>query len=366
MRIRRITLQNFRNIALAELEFRGEQQFFVGPNGQGKTNLLEAIGFITALRSFRTTDTKLLIAHGESEAALACELEHERFKETRIVVKWRAGGKEVSCDGERVTRLGEYLGRFPTVVFSSQDQQLIRGLPALRRRWLDLTLSAMDASYLQSLQTYHRALDERNSLLKRDSGASEISSFEHLLAASAGELSVKRAAGVRCLGDHARSEYAAIAGVDEEAEVVYDASSPAVTPAEWQAVFEKNRPRDVLMKTTLAGPHRDDCELKLGGRPARDFGSEGQQRSLVLALRLAQTRYFRDRSGVQPVLLTDDVLNELDPERRRRFWASLGAERQIIATGTALPDAELGSWQVFDVAQGAFNESAVGDAAAGT
>lgn len=364
MRFRRITLQNFRNIGLAELEFRGAQQFFLGANAQGKTNLLEALGFITALRSFRTTDTKLLIAHGEAEAALACELEHERFGESRVVVKWRSGGKEVTCDGERISRLGDYLGRFPTVVFSSQDQPLIRGVPALRRRWLDLTLAAMDASYLQSLQTYHRALEERNSLLKRAGAVGEITSFEHLLAASAAELCAKRAVGVAQLNQHTRTAYADIAGADEEAALDYDANSTVSTADAWQALFEKNRPRDLLMKTTLVGPHRDDIELTLSGRTIRDYGSEGQQRSLVLALRLSQVAYFRERCGVQPVLLTDDVLNELDPERRRRFWASLGTERQVIATGTTLPDAELGSWQVFDVVKGGFVENPVSSAGA--
>jgi DNA replication and repair protein RecF len=232
-------------------------------------------------------------------------------------------------------------------------------VPGLRRRWLDLTLAAMDASYLQALQTYHRALDERNSLLKREKPAAEINSFEHLLAASAGELSVKRAAGVKVLNDYTRASYEAIAGADERAELSYDPNAPASTAEEWQALFEKNRARDVMMKTTLAGPHRDDCELKIDGRAVKDFGSEGQQRSVVLALRLAQTAFFRDRSGVQPVLLTDDVLNELDPERRRRFWGSLGGDRQIIATGTVLPDAELGAWQVFDVLNGAFAENVV-------
>ena len=135
MRVLRITLQHFRNIPFAQLAFAGRQQFFVGANGQGKTNLLEAAGFVSALRSFRAADTRMLIAHGQTEAAVACEFEHETFAVTKLVIKLRAGGKEVWCDGEKMNRLGDYLGRFPTVVFSSQDQQLVRGAPALRRRW---------------------------------------------------------------------------------------------------------------------------------------------------------------------------------------------------------------------------------------
>ncbi|MBC8012264.1 MAG: hypothetical protein H7067_19455, partial [Burkholderiales bacterium] len=124
--------------------------------------------------------------------------------------------------------------------------------------------------------------------------------------------------------------------------------------AAWRAHFEKTRPRDLQFRSSLSGPHRDDLALKIGGRAAKDYGSEGQQRSLVLALRLAQVGHIRLATGIEPVLLADDVLGELDPERRRRFWAALGEERQVLATGTELPDAELGAWEVFKVAGGAF------------
>ena len=166
MRLRRITLQTFRNITLTELNLSGRQQFFVGANGQGKTNLLEAVGFVTALRSFRTADTRVLIQEGKSDAALAADFEHERLGPTNLVIKLRPGGKEVACDGERVDRLGDYLGRFPTVVFSSQDQQLVRGAPGLRRRWLDLTLAAVEPDYLRDLQADHRALRAGTHLLQ--------------------------------------------------------------------------------------------------------------------------------------------------------------------------------------------------------
>src|SRR4051812_42295132 len=210
MRLRRISLQHFRNIPFAELELSGRQQFFVGPNGQGKTNLLEAIGFMTALRSFRTADSKLLIAHGQAEAGLAFELEHLRFGESKLLMKLRPGGKDVTCDGEKVSRLADYLGRFPTVVFSSQDQLLVRGTPAVRRRWLDLTLATMDAAYLRAVQSYHRALTERNSLLKRAAPHDQLASFEKPLAAAASELVEKRAVGVKVLSEYVAAAYARI------------------------------------------------------------------------------------------------------------------------------------------------------------
>jgi DNA replication and repair protein RecF len=355
MRLRKITLQHFRNIGFAELHFDGRQQFLIGANGQGKTNLLEAAGFFTALRSFRTTDTRLLIAHGQTEAALACELEHERFGETRVFIKLRPGGKEVSCDGEKVTRLGDFLGRFPTVVFSSQDQQLVRGSPGGRRRWLDLTLAGTDAAYLQAFQRYHRALAERNSLLKTGTPrVEELTAFEHPLAEAAAELVRKREEGVAALSGAVASAYGAIADSAETAGLAYAPNASARDAAAWLEIFARGRARDAAMRTTLAGPHRDELELTVAERTAREFGSEGQQRSLAIALRLAEVSFVRERAGVQPVLLADDVLGELDPARRRRFWTSLGEERQVIATGTSLPDAELGRWQVFSVTGGAF------------
>ncbi len=355
MRLRRVTLQHFRNIASAELALNGRQHFLLGANAQGKSNLLEAVGFITALRSFRTTDNRLLIASGQVEAAIACELEHERYGETRVIIRLRGNGKEVTVDGERMTKVGEYLARFPTVVFSSQDQQLARGAPALRRRWLDLTLSAMDPAYLYQLQHYHRALIDRNALLKRGASAEELLAFETLLASSAAAIVTARAAGVQVLAAHVTKAYAGIAeSTTEAATILYQPDYDSVDVDAWAGRFGLGRARDQLLKTTSTGPHRDDFGLLVSERAARDYGSEGQQRALVLALRFAQMEFFRERSGVEPILLADDVLGELDPQRRARFWQMLGPARQVVATGTTAPD--FGTWQIFNVREGTFAE----------
>jgi DNA replication and repair protein RecF len=423
MRLRSITVQNFRNIAFAELNFDGGRQFFTGANAQGKTNLLEAAGFISALRSFRAGEERTLIAHGAREAAIACVIEHEKFGETRVAVRLRAGGKEVHCDGERIRKLGDYLGRFPTVVFTSQDMLLVRGSPGERRRWLDLALAGTDAGYLRALQDYHRALASRNQLLKRGGESAgfdaALSAFEQPLARAAAELSARRAAGIEKLNTHVAAAYAWIAAEEggeaspspqalpsshdlpgpqdlprsqdspcsqdslssqnlpcsqdssrshdlpcPQATLAYAPSVVALTDADeaaWGAHFAAMRPRDTIMHTTLSGPHRDDCDLDIGGRPARAFASEGQQRSLALSLRLAEAAYLRGQTGVQPVLLADDVLGELDPRRRRRFWAGLNDSavpggHQILATGTAPPDTGLGAWQLFEVRGGGFEE----------
>jgi len=356
MRLSRIVLENFRNIPLAELTFEGRQQFLVGPNGQGKTNLLEAVGYLTALRSFRTSDQRLLISHGKQDAGIAYEIEHELLDDTGVTIKLRPDGKEITCDGEWVTRFSDFLGRFPTVVFSSQDQQLVRGVPAFRRRWLDLTIAAMDTSYLHVLQQYHRGVLDRNRLLKRGATPLEFAAFELPLATAAAQIVQKRLANVKVLSGYVAESYAAIAGDQEKVTMGYKPDLEQTDASAWTATFAKNRARDLQFKTTGVGPHRDDFELVFGRHTVRDYGSEGQQRSLALALRLAQVSYFHERSGVQPVVLADDVLGELDPERRRRFWTAIGADSQVMATGTSLPEAELGEWQVFAVANGRFSE----------
>ncbi|MCX6956448.1 MAG: DNA replication/repair protein RecF [Verrucomicrobia bacterium] len=357
MHLRKLTLRHFRNVGFAALEFSGRQQFLIGANGQGKTNLLEAAGFLTALRSFRAADNKLLVGHGEHTAAIACELEHERQGETKVTIKLRHDGKELWCDNARVTRLADYLGKFPTVVFSSQDLQLVRGSPAGRRRWLDLTLAAMDAGYLKALQTFTRALAERNALLKRGSaGEAQLSAFEQTLAPAAAELIRLRGEGVKALGRTLTGAYGKLCDDAEPAGLVYKPDFAEPSAEALLARLESGRARDAQFRSTLVGPHRDDFHFSVRQTAAKDFASEGQQRSLVLALRLAQAAWFQEKSGIRPVLLADDVLGELDPARRRRFWAAIDPASQVIATGTSLPDAELGTWQVFEVAGGAFAE----------
>jgi len=360
MRLRQITLRHFRNVAAASLEFTGRQTFLLGPNAQGKTNLLEAVGFLTALRSFRTSDVRLLVARGQDAASLAFVLEHERQGETQVRIVLRPEGRELQCDGERITRLADYLGRFPTVVFSAQDLQLLRGAPALRRRWLDLTLSAMDGAYLASLQAFVRAVASRNALLKSGRAtAAELDAFEAALAPAAADLVHRRVAGVAALAVPCGAAYTRLGCGAETAELVYRPDWAETDPAAWGRRFAEGRARDLAFRATLTGPHRDDLELRIGGGIARDFASEGQQRSAVLALRLAQAAWFRERSGVSPIILADDVLGELDPVRRGRFWSALPAESQVIATGTQLPGAGAGdsgaSWQVLRVCAGVFS-----------
>jgi DNA replication and repair protein RecF len=165
---------------------------------------------------------------------------------------------------------------------------------------------------------------------------------------------------VRALAATVQTAYAQLCESVEPATLTYEPDFAEPSAEALLARLESSRARDLQFRTTVAGPHRDDFRLSVRGAAAKDFASEGQQRSLVLALRLAQAAWFRERSGVRPVLLADDVLGELDADRRRRFWSAIDAESQVIATGTRLPDGEPGAWQMFAVADGTFSENAPG------
>lgn len=354
MLLKQATVQNFRNIPQASLKFIGRRQFFLGPNGQGKTNLLEALGYVTALRSFRTGDHRLLVKAGESQAAVGLVVEHDVMGETRVRIGIRPDGRQVAVDEERVIRLADIIGKFPAVVFSSDDVQFIRASPGLRRRWMDLLFAAADPEYLQVLQQYHRALQGRNRLLKRESPEGEIGAFEAAMAPVAVEVYRKRMAAVSRIAALVSDQYALISGGSEEAGLRLRADLGAYSQEDYVESWRKNRPRDVFAGSTQRGPHRDDFILELDGRLARDYASEGQQRGMMLALRLAQVVYFRETLRVAPILLADDIVNELDPVRRERFWRAIGEESQLIATGTSMPGGD--GWQVFEVENGTFRE----------
>lgn len=355
MILRRLGIRNFRNIAEAGLEFEPGNTFLLGANGQGKSNLIEAIGFMTALRAFRTHDQRPLIRHGEEEAALAYRVDQEERGETNLTIQLRAQGRSVEVDGEPVRRLAELIGQLPTVVFASEDIQLIRGGPSLRRRLIDMFLSSLDGDYLRALMRYHRSLRERNALLKQDADEAQLAAFEQVMAPAAGLISRTRADLIASLSSALQAFYEGLCDGREEPGLQHRSDGRAESDADWVELFREGRPRDRQMRATQRGPHRDDFRLQLDRREAQDFASEGQQRGLVLALRFAQMRVIRERAGLTPIVLADDVLGELDPVRRERFWRHLDSDTQVIASGTMGPDGnDSRDWRVIQVEAGRF------------
>lgn len=359
MYLLKLNLENFRNIEFAQLTFDGSSQFLIGANGQGKTNLLEAVGFISALRSFRTQEIKHLIQEGKPQARIYFKMLHDTDGEVDVTLTFSATAKSIEVNREKMARLADFIGRFPTVVLSSEDIQLLRGAPQLRRRLLDLILSTLDKDYFLSLRRYHRALRERNTLLRQESiDLALLQSFDKSLFPEACALYQKRTAGVLKLNEILEETYQAISQRDEQPELLYKPNAIVPNVETVSELFLENRTRDALLKSTQRGPHRDDLAFRIQGKPARDFASEGQQRGLIVALRLAQLKLYQKQKKIKPLVLADDVLGELDPQRRAGFWKTVEPDCQILATGTTMPQLDSHrDWHLIQVASGAFTVS---------
>ncbi len=334
-----LRVRNFRNFQQMEARFPDGAQFICGSNGQGKTNLLEALGLVTTLRSFRTSDVPSMInwSANPRESVLVFELLHERLGETQLELHLRPGSKKVIVDGQPIRRLGELIGDFPTITFSSQDIQIVRSGPALRRRLMDMMFVVMDPAYYDTLSRYYQALKSRNALLKQRAGTSQRRIFDEAIIKEGWQLTRMRAQLLQIFIPHFKAAYEGISGVQEDPDLSYAPSIECRDHAEYESVFLAGMRRDQETTTTNKGPHRDDLVLRLFKHSAKEFASEGQQRGLVLALRMGLVQWYKQRGGSPPVILADDIVGELDTHRRQGFWRMLGDECQIIATGTVFP-----------------------------
>lgn len=361
MRILSLRSYQFRNLSSVDLKLDGDAHFFLGANGQGKTNLLEAIGLLTALRSFRTQDMAALVGwQTQGGAHLRFNVEHPKMGETEVLIAVEGRKRSVEVDGNRLDKLADFIGLFPTVALSSQDIQMLRGAPQLRRRFLDLSIASVDPVYYEALRTYHQALRERNALLKQRASPALFRPFEQLLVKAAESLQQLRIKSLGYLDKHFQEAYRIISPEEEAPELVYRPSGQWQTAAELQAILDANREKDRMRETTGTGPHRDDFVLRLLDHRAREYASEGQQRGLVLALRLAQMHWIREQTGFSPIILADDILGELDPQRQRGFWRSIGSGHQLFATGTRPPTGPEGcEWQIWHVNKGTIAREAV-------
>jgi len=351
MRFLNLRLQNFRNIEFAELPLGHSRNFLLGANGQGKSNLLEALGLSTALRSFRTQTLAALPRKGFKEYTLAYELEHDEQGATRLEIHSGLGGRSVLIDGEKVTRLVEFIGRFPTVILCSSDLMLLRGSPSERRRFMDLTLSVVNRGYYTALRDFHRGIAERNRLLKNGGSSAELSAFEAEIAPHASLIASYREEGMATLRTVLCRIYDQIAEADEGPELSFRPNVDCRDVEAYRRLLRDSRKRDQIIGATQRGPHRDDFNLSLHVGGAREYASDGQQRGLCVALRIAQASFYRQQLGLVPVLLADDVLGELDPIRRKGFWRACPEDIQVVATGTELPsDPE--RWSIHSVSAG--------------
>src|SRR5438105_627778 len=309
-----LRLRDFRNYARLDADFAPGFHLLLGDNAQGKTNILEGIYLLTTLRSFRGVGNAQMIRHEHKGyfvgAAVVGQGQHE------IKMYWSAQERSLSLDGQPVRKLADYFGVLRTVVFCTEDLQLIKGPGRGRRRFLDLLLSQTHPGYLSLLQRYTQALRSRNALLKQaivDPMALE--SFSKELVSSGEQLMRLRRELVPNFAPLASAGDRRLASAGDDLLGSYHSS----VKHDFAHELAQSSTRERGYRMTLIGPHRDELHLMLNERSVAQFGSEGQKRTLAIALKLAQAEYVTGVHGTPPILLIDDIMGELDANSRSGF-----------------------------------------------
>ncbi len=323
MHLAHLRLRDFRNYLRMDADFAPGFHLLLGDNAQGKTNILEAVYLMATLRSFRGVGSAQMIRHGQKGYFVGGKVvgpaEHE------IKMYWSVRERNLALDGRPVKKLGDYLGTLRTVVFCTEDLQLVKGTSRTRRRFIDLLLSQTQPGYLALLQRYMHCVRSRNALLKQSvPNPTSLDSFSAELVKLGNELIRQRRELIPRLSPLARLAYRRISHDAEELRIAYE---PGVK-ADFAVELAQIRDRERRYRTTLIGPHRDDLQLLLNEKSAAQFGSEGQKRTLAIALKMAQAEYLTGIHGSAPVLLIDDVMGELDAKRRSGLLPLLERARE--------------------------------------
>jgi DNA replication and repair protein RecF len=306
-----LRLRDFRNYARLDTDFAPGFHLLLGGNAQGKTNILEAIYLVATLRSFRGVGGAQIIRHGQKGYFVGAKVVGQGEHEVKMY--WSASERKLNLDARPVRKLTDYLGTLRAVVFCTEDLQLVKGTARVRRRFLDLLLAQTHPTYLPLLQRYTLALRSRNSLLKQQAvDEAALESFSRELLSVGNQLIQLRRELQPRLSPLARLAYRRISDDAEELRLEYQPS----VKQDFAVELAKSRSRERTYRSTLVGPHRDDLLLELNGKPAAQFASEGQKRTLAIALKMAQAEYLTGIHGAPPVLLIDDVMGELDAKRR--------------------------------------------------
>ncbi len=341
MRLLRLAIHDFRNLASVDLAPSPRATILLGENGQGKTNLLEAIYLLTTLKPLRGARLAELVRFGETRAQVAGDFDGPGGVR-RAAVEVQAGGRTAFLDGKPQERLETYFEGLAAVCFAPDDLLLVKGGPEGRRRFLDRAAFNRWPAVLGEVRDFVRALRARNAAL-RTAPAEVEASFRTPLVRASARLMVRRRAVVAELAPRLATAFAEISGPAAPAALLAYRPAAGLRPegsedelaGELAALLEERLERDREKGFTSAGPHMDDLVLALDGRPARLYASQGQQRALVLALKIAEIENLRASLGRPPLLLLDDVSSELDPAKNRYLLAYLAAlPAQVFLTAT--------------------------------
>lgn len=365
MVIKELKLRNFRNYGNLQLEFSPGANVIVGGNAQGKTNLLEAIYFISHLKSYKASKNSHIISNGET-AAVAEAFVAENHTGGWVSVLLTEGQTVAKIGGSIVHPSKKAKGVLKCTLFSPDDLLLVKGEPSFRRGYLDETAEMVDPSLAYILGRYSRVLSQRNAVLKKQEEyrgrvESALKPWTEELVKLGSQITHWRVRAVEETQEEFSTEYVKISGEKDSPRLKYVSPlgplDPTSTLEEVEEAMheslERNHGEEFRRRTTLVGPHRDDVEITLGGWEARHRASQGEQRSLSLSMRIAQKRSIQKKTGAEPVVLLDDVFSELDLARRRNVAETIIGEGQaFLTTAEALDSVGFGGCRTFIVRGG--------------
>lgn len=332
-----LELENFRCYRELRLPLPSGLTVLIGPNAQGKTAFLEALYVLASARSFRATADGDLIRWETEQARVTARARRDSGRERTLELSWKRAGrgtrKEVLLMNQPVAKLAELLREVPLALFTPSDLELVGGGPSGRRRYLDYLLCKLYPAYLSSLSRYQKVVRQRNELLRKRPapGPAELEPWDGMAASTGAAVTSRRAEIVAALDESFREFNWRLSQEDARAELVYRPSGPT-DPGSYLDELSRLRSEELRRGSSLLGPHRDELEIRLGGVELRRFGSQGQQRTAALSLRLAQAQIMGERTSEGTVILLDDCFSELDGDRQARLLESLVGYPQVFVT----------------------------------
>ena len=346
MYLNRLHLRHFRNYREQEIIFSAPKTILLGDNAQGKSNLLEAVELLSTLKSHRVSRDRDLVLAGETESKITAQLTRKHGSIDLALLLRDKGRRTAIVNHENLKRQLDFLGVLNAVEFSALDLDLVRGNPETRRHWIDSLLFQIEPVYAHILHEYQRILKQRNSLLKqaeqRVLDPAELESWNHQLIITGTKVIRRRMRIIDRLAPIARNWHTKISKNTEILTITYAPNVTAIenTPESiYQGFLDRlylRRVAEQSLGNTLVGPHRDEIELTINDTPAKAYGSQGQQRTLVLALKLAELELIEQIVGEPPLLLLDDVLAELDLTRQNQLLSVIEDRFQTLITTTHL------------------------------
>ena len=359
MKIDSLTFTGFRNLKKTTLKFDSEAKMFafVGLNGHGKTNILEAIFLLAISKSFRTNNNWDLMEFSADFCSLNAKVDRGDEEIIMDLIATREPPKKTLKINGLQKNAAEYIGNFNVVFFSPEDIGMVHLSPAIRRRYIDLFLSQFDRDYLMGSVEYKQTVKQRNSLLKRivDEKAKEeeLEFWDKKLADVGLRIIKKRADVIDEINKYASNFYKDVSGNQDDLKIKYEPSIAHCDTSKYLEFLANNRKRDIMSGSTQLGPHRDDLSFLCNGHDMKSFASRGEWRSLVLTLKFAEIELLKEKTGFYPVLLLDDVFSALDEDRQKVLFNILkNTQTFITTTHREFLDVVDGEKKVFEVVEG--------------